>query len=162
MLGSAERVERPRIYSSSIRHMMTDLPAHRRDDKLKPGSVWNTLPPRVHDRRIEAYLYIDLPESTPAVRLMGSQPRPATSSSPTSSPRSRPPVQSMLAPDLGLYVHLGDRRRQYRLQGHRGFWRWSAAVSESLRSRRRGPLVTGTNTGIGQSGRLGFARAGPS
>ncbi|MBO3762141.1 5-dehydro-4-deoxy-D-glucuronate isomerase [Ciceribacter sp. L1K23] len=70
-LGSAETSNERTIYQFVHPDVMKSCQIVVGMTKLKSGSIWNTMPAHVHDRRMEAYLYFDLPETSRVFHMMG-------------------------------------------------------------------------------------------
>jgi 4-deoxy-L-threo-5-hexosulose-uronate ketol-isomerase len=68
-MGSAETANERSIYQYTNSLKSCQLVVGL--TQFAPGSVWNTMPAHVHDRRMEAYLYFDLRPDAFVVHLMG-------------------------------------------------------------------------------------------
>ena len=70
-LGSAETSNARRINKLLINSVVETCQLQMGLTELKTGSVWNTMPPHVHSRRMEAYFYFDVPKGQAICHFMG-------------------------------------------------------------------------------------------
>ncbi len=70
-LGSMEESNHRVINKYIVNQTMETCQLQLGMTELKSGSVWNTMPTHIHDRRMEVYLYFELPESGAISHFMG-------------------------------------------------------------------------------------------
>ena len=70
-LGSLETANHRTVNQMIIGGIVTSCQLQMGMTELKTGSVWNTMPAHVHDRRMEVYFYLDIPEDQAVCHFMG-------------------------------------------------------------------------------------------
>ncbi|CDF79906.1 4-deoxy-L-threo-5-hexosulose-uronate ketol-isome rase [Formosa agariphila KMM 3901] len=70
-LGTLETANHRTVNQMIIGGIVTTCQLQMGMTELKTGSVWNTMPAHVHNRRMEVYLYIDIPQDQAVCHFMG-------------------------------------------------------------------------------------------
>jgi len=69
--GSLETSNARRINKLLVQGVIDTCQVQMGITEMKTGSVWNTMPPHVHSRRMEAYFYFNVPEGQAICHYMG-------------------------------------------------------------------------------------------
>jgi len=70
-LGSLESSNHRVINKMIVNQVLNTCQLQMGMTELAPGSVWNTMPPHIHSRRMEAYFYFEVPEDQAVCHFMG-------------------------------------------------------------------------------------------
>ncbi|WP_136480720.1 5-dehydro-4-deoxy-D-glucuronate isomerase [Cognatitamlana onchidii] len=70
-LGSLETANHRTVNQQIIGGIVDTCQLQMGMTELKTGSVWNTMPAHVHDRRMEIYYYLDIPQDQAVCHFMG-------------------------------------------------------------------------------------------
>lgn len=70
-MGSAESSNHRKINRLIINSIVKTCQLQMGLTEFMPGSVWNTMPPHTHSRRMEAYFYFEIPENQAVCHFMG-------------------------------------------------------------------------------------------
>ena len=70
-LGSLETANHRTVNQMIIGGIVDTCQLQMGMTELKTGSVWNTMPAHVHDRRMEIYYYLDIPQDQAVCHFMG-------------------------------------------------------------------------------------------
>lgn len=72
-LGSTETSNKRVIRKLLVNSVIETCQLQMGMTELLDGSVWNTMPAHIHDRRMEAYFYFNVPEEQAVCHFMGSE-----------------------------------------------------------------------------------------
>jgi len=70
-MGSAEAANHRVINKILVSQVIESCQLQMGMTELKPGSVWNTMPPHTHGRRMEVYFYFEVPAESVVCHFMG-------------------------------------------------------------------------------------------
>jgi len=70
-IGSLETSNKRTIRKLLINSVLPTCQLQMGLTELETGSVWNTMPPHTHDRRMEAYFYFNVPENQAVCHFLG-------------------------------------------------------------------------------------------